>query len=146
MAVRELCRQGGYVIEHEYETAWLRWQGGRLLIGDHYGDPTCALIDPAGAWCLTAGEGVIVCRFSPKLSEQDRPKRCEQAELWRRGSPPLGGEGRGSGGELLLSTIDCYAAARRPAVRTVMYRSLRPKPVSLRVPFDIRFGASSARE
>lgn len=92
MAVRELCRQGGYLIEHEYETAWLRWQGGKLVIGDHYGDPTCALIDPAGAWCLTAGEGVIVCRFSPMLSEQDRPKRYEQAELWRRGSPPLGGE------------------------------------------------------
>ena len=92
MAVQELCRQGGYVIEHEYETAWLRWQGGKLLIGDHYGDPSCALIDPAGAWCLTAGEGVIVCRFSPKLSEQDRPKRCEEAELWRGNLPPPDGK------------------------------------------------------
>jgi len=63
MAVQELCRQGGYAIAHEYETAWLNWPCGNLPIGDHHGDPTCALIDPEGAWCLTAGEGVIVCLF-----------------------------------------------------------------------------------
>lgn len=56
------------------------------------------------------------------------------------------GEDRSSGGELLLSAIDCYAAARRPAARTRSSRSRRPKPVSRRVPLDIRLGASSARE
>ena len=92
MAVRELCRQGDYRIEHEYEAAWLAWPGGRLPIGEHYGDPTCALIDPDGAWCLTAGEGVIICRFTPRLSERDQPKRFEQIELWRGSAPPPDGE------------------------------------------------------
>ena len=92
MAVRELCRQGDYRIEHEYEAAWLAWPGGRLAIGEHYGDPTCALIDPDVAWCLTAGEGVIVCLFSPRLSERDRPKRYRPMELWRGSSPPPDGE------------------------------------------------------
>jgi hypothetical protein len=92
MAVQELCRRGGYVIVHEYETAWLCWQGGKLLIGDHYGDPSCALIDPDGAWCLTAGEGLVVCLFSQPLSEQFRPSRCKQTELWRRSNPPPNGK------------------------------------------------------
>ena len=41
---------------------------------------------------------------------------------WRGEAWAVHGEGRRSGGELLLSAIDCYAAARRPSVRLLRYR------------------------
>ena len=61
-------------------------------------------------------------------------------------SPLEHSEGRAVVGELLLSAVDCYAAARLPAEWTCKYRPRRPKPVSRRVALDIMLCASSARE
>jgi hypothetical protein len=92
IAVRRiLAEDGDYRIWHEYEHATLEWPGGALPIGDHYGDPTCALISSAGGWCLTAGEGLIVCLFDgglPRGSASPADASLRTRELWRRRNPP----------------------------------------------------------
>ena len=46
---------------------------------------------------------------------------------------------------IILASIMMHRDDRRTRLIGKV-RALRPKPVSLRVPFDIRFGASSASE
>ena len=66
MSMRALARSRHYVVEHEYESAWVTGPDGcRVAIGEFYGDPAVALIDVAERWCAVAGEGVIVYRLGP---------------------------------------------------------------------------------
>lgn len=66
MSRRALARSRHYVVEHEYESAWVTGPDGcRVAIGEFYGDPAVALIDAAERWCVVAGEGVIVYRLGP---------------------------------------------------------------------------------
>jgi hypothetical protein len=86
-----LASHGAYRIERLYETARLAWADGDIIIGDHYGDPTSAVLSVCGGWCVTGGEGLVICRFASRLPSNpaagtlDRP---EIVELWRRRSPP----------------------------------------------------------
>ena len=66
MSMRALARSRHYVVEHEYESAWVAGPDGcRVAIGEFYGDPAVAVIDMAERWCAVAGEGVIVCSLVP---------------------------------------------------------------------------------
>ena len=87
---RRLATAGNHEVWHAFERAYLSWPGGELFIADHYGDPTCAVIDVAGGWCMTGGEGLVLCRFDAGLpvgSAQTVP-RMQVRELWRRSNPP----------------------------------------------------------
>lgn len=64
MSRRGLARSRRYLVEHEYESASVTGPDGfRMPIGEFYGDPAVALIDPEERWCAVAGEGVIVYRL-----------------------------------------------------------------------------------
>jgi len=54
-------------VEHEYERVFLTGVGvpEGLVIGDFYGDPAAAAVDPAEAWCAVVGEGLIAYRIGP---------------------------------------------------------------------------------
>src|SRR5437763_17210482 len=89
-----LAVEGERRIEHAYETATLAWNGGSIAIGDHYGDPDCAVINVEGGWCVTGGEGLVVCHFEGGLPAGPAPyaaTRLTILELWRRGNPPPSG-------------------------------------------------------
>lgn len=88
----ELYRSGDYIIECHYETSLLSWSDGNLDIGDHYGDPSCALINAANGWCLTGGEGLVICLFPYPLTLEHRPTHCDRLYLWRREYPPSEGD------------------------------------------------------
>ena len=80
----------GFQIWHDYEYALLHWEGGSLPLGDHYGDPACALLSPDHGWCVIGGEGIVVFDFGGPFSRNDPPSLdgCSSAELWRRENPP----------------------------------------------------------
>ncbi len=86
-----LATEGEYRIEHFYEQASLAWRGGSVDIGEHYGDPICAVINPQAGWCATGGEGLVICHFEgglPRGPTRVSPKRMKVLELWRRANPP----------------------------------------------------------
>jgi hypothetical protein len=86
-----LAADGEYRIEHFYENVALVWRGGSADIGDHYGDPTCAVINSSAGWCVTGGEGLVICHFEgglPRGPGRVSSKRLKMLELWRRGNPP----------------------------------------------------------
>jgi len=53
-----------------YEQPYLLDKTTRQIIPlrDHYGDPSCGLIDPEGQWCAVGGEGGSV--FFPDTGEE----------------------------------------------------------------------------
>jgi hypothetical protein len=62
---RVLACDGDYRVEHLLEEATLVWSDGSVFVGDHYGDPSCALINEAAGGCVSGGEGLVICRFEP---------------------------------------------------------------------------------
>jgi hypothetical protein len=60
--MRILAENSLLVVEHEYENAMVRFkQSGEVIeIGDHYGDPIAAVVDPKGCWAAVGGEGLTV--------------------------------------------------------------------------------------
>lgn len=94
---RVLCEDGDFAIEHEYEQSFLRWPGGVQLIGDHYGDATCAVMSTIDGWCATGGEGLVITLFEDGLPERNEPsgaRKIRQSALWRArdGVPPPSGK------------------------------------------------------
>jgi hypothetical protein len=83
-----LYRDGDYVIEHHYENCYFSWPGGGLDLGDHYGDPTCGLINASEGWCLSGGEGLVISLFPHPLTAECRPTEYKRLNLWRRENPP----------------------------------------------------------
>lgn len=80
----------GFRINHDFEYAILEWPSGSLALGDHYGDPTCALVCPEHGWCVVGGEGIVVFDFGGSFSLDNPPslEKCTPASLWRRAKPP----------------------------------------------------------
>jgi hypothetical protein len=94
---RILCSEAEYTIEHEYEQAYLRWPGGTCPLGDHYGDPTCAVMNATDGWCVTGGEGLVITLFHggfPVGSDRFDVGKVKHTMLWRKrdGHPPPHGE------------------------------------------------------
>jgi hypothetical protein len=92
-----LFSEGEYIIAHEYEQAYLRWPGGTYPLGDHYGDPTCAVMSILEGWCVTGGEGLVITWFEAGLPAAGDPAatgKVEQTALWRRrdSKPPPAGD------------------------------------------------------
>ncbi len=91
---KTLCSQGDYTIDHEYEATYLRWPGGHYPVGEHYGEPTCAVINEIDGWCVTGGEGLVVTAFEQgfPLRNDAARRRVTQRSLWRCDSfsPPTG--------------------------------------------------------
>jgi hypothetical protein len=87
-----------YTVEHFSEDTWLLWkedasglEGGRIELADHYGDPTCAVINSINGWCATGGEGLVVSIFNDGFPSESKPinlQNVTQRELWRRRNPP----------------------------------------------------------
>lgn len=51
-----------YIIRRQYEEANLLFKTvsrNSICIGDHYGDVSCAAINPNEEWCITCGAGII---------------------------------------------------------------------------------------
>jgi hypothetical protein len=60
-SLTNLAISKNFRIAHEYETVWLvRESHSSVVIGDFYGDPSVAIIDPDERWCAVGGRGVIV--------------------------------------------------------------------------------------
>lgn len=83
----------GFRIRHDFEDAWLEWPGGRLPLGDHYGDPTCALLNPDEGWCVVGGEGLVIHDVGAPftVAAPPRPDPGHRYDLWRRANPPPDG-------------------------------------------------------
>ena len=89
-----LCSVDDYTISRHHEDTILTWPDGRISVGDHYGDPTCAVINPSNNWCLSGGEGLVICCFEggmPCGPGASNPPRITMRELWRRTNPPPDG-------------------------------------------------------
>jgi hypothetical protein len=70
--MRELTRSQNYVVQHEYEDAFLVLPDGRrVAVGSFYGDPTCALIDQTEQWCVIAGCELVVYFLREPFSPVD---------------------------------------------------------------------------
>ena len=59
MEAGQLADSSRYILYHEYETPILREKGSGAVtvLPDHYGDPSCGIIDPREQWCIVGGEG-----------------------------------------------------------------------------------------
>ena len=72
---RLLAESPGFEVRSEFESVWVlrKGRGEKVVIGDMYGDPECAVIDKDGAWCVVAGHGLLVYRlcepFAPRGEE-----------------------------------------------------------------------------
>jgi hypothetical protein len=89
-----LCFAGAYSIRYSHEEAYLRWEGGSLNIGDHYGNPNTAVMDVVQGWCVTGGEGLEICFFDngfPKPGEPIVNYPFRILELWRGANRPPDG-------------------------------------------------------
>jgi hypothetical protein len=59
--MNDLTQSKTYRVFHEYEVVFLnRPHGSEVVIGDFYGDPSCADISPCETWCAIGGAGIIV--------------------------------------------------------------------------------------
>jgi hypothetical protein len=59
--MNDLIQSKKYRIAHEYEVVFLnRSHGPEVIIGDFYGDPSCAVISPCETWCAIGGTGLII--------------------------------------------------------------------------------------
>ena len=52
-----------YRLTHLYEDVWFynKRTGQKQFAGEHYGDPEFGLICEADGWCISGGEGVVLC-------------------------------------------------------------------------------------
>ena len=59
---RVLAETENLTAVHMHESASLLFKvaGKELCLGDFYGDPCCALIDPHEKWCLVGGEHLLL--------------------------------------------------------------------------------------
>jgi hypothetical protein len=91
---KTLRREGAYSIRCSHERAFLCWAGGGLDIGDHYGDPKCAVMDVAQGWCVTGGEGLEIRIFDKGFPLPGAPVEAfpfRTLELWRGTNRPPDG-------------------------------------------------------
>jgi hypothetical protein len=59
--MNDLTHSKNFRIYHEYEVVFLiRPNGQGVVIGDFYGDPTCAMISSDENWCAIGGAGLII--------------------------------------------------------------------------------------
>jgi len=59
--MNDLTQSKTYRVFHEYEVVFLnRPHGPEVIIGDFYGDPSCAVISPCETWCAIGGTGLII--------------------------------------------------------------------------------------
>lgn len=132
-----LCSDGDYTITHSHEDAFLIWPADRLVVGDHYGNPTCAIINLSDNWCLTGGEGLVICRFEDGFPSGAAPStlaRMTVTELWRRANPPADGseawdiEGawlfEGDIARILVDPLSPNAGLYEVDVRTLAWRRM----------------------
>lgn len=69
MEKKLLDETSNYVLKSSYENVVFlnKMSGLEVFAGDHYGDPECGLISKTDEWCITAGEGVILCTAKGEL-------------------------------------------------------------------------------
>lgn len=83
-----LVEKDGYRVTHEYEQTFVEWPGGELEIGNHYGDPVCAVLDAEAGLCVIGGEGLCVTKFRRTSTANGTAlKDLEHSELWRWQNP-----------------------------------------------------------
>ena len=65
-----LAESKNYLVEHEYETVLPSPRsGGKVVIGEFYGDPDVAIIDQEEKWCAIGGCGLIVYWLEQPFAE-----------------------------------------------------------------------------
>jgi hypothetical protein len=89
--MKELAISLKFQVSHEYEVVYLdRPNAPKVVIGDFYGDPSCAVISPGETWCAIAGAGLIIYflkePFEPyqydRLTDQWIEFGREKNDLW----------------------------------------------------------------
>src|SRR5688572_17112030 len=53
----------GLILYSQSEDTYILTGATFMSVGDHYGNPTCGVIDRKERWCVTGGEGLIVADF-----------------------------------------------------------------------------------
>jgi hypothetical protein len=91
-----LDRDGDYSIVDRFDMAFLVWPDGELIVGDHcHCDPTCAVVNQIGGWCVSGGQGLDIRLFEdglPQGPDTPDPNRIKTLGLWRHENPPPDGQ------------------------------------------------------
>ena len=85
--LRILAESDQLVVGHEWETAFLIFKERPLReiqLGQHYGDPTCAVISSNNDWVVVGGEGLTIWRKIKQgifSQEKEQVKAIQLPEL-----------------------------------------------------------------
>jgi hypothetical protein len=65
--MRSLFETANFSVASEWETVYLIGRDLKrpVVVGDFYGNPSAAAVDPAERWCVIVGCGLIVYRLGP---------------------------------------------------------------------------------
>lgn len=80
-----LYENKAYQISNEYERVYLfnKTNNVSVVIGDHYGDPTDAIISVDCKFCVSIGYGAIVYYLSPPMLDYNYEKNSQWLDIMR---------------------------------------------------------------
>jgi hypothetical protein len=75
-----LFRSENYIITHEWEIAYLiRLRDNfKIMIGEFYGDPSCAFIPDNEKYCIIGGNGFIIYYLNEPFISYDNDMKTDQ--------------------------------------------------------------------
>ena len=78
-----LARSENYIITHEWEIAYLiRLKDNyKVIVGEFYGDPSCAFISEDERYCIIGGHGFIVYNIQEPFIPYEYNKKTDQ---WKK--------------------------------------------------------------
>lgn len=90
---RKLAESANYKVFYEYESVFLvlKERNRKILIGDFYGDPECAVITDDEMYCIMGGYGLILYRleepfesfkYNIRTNQWEEIMREKGKELW----------------------------------------------------------------
>ena len=81
-----LFRSENYIITHEWENVYLirLKDNHKIMVGEFYGDPSCAFIPDNEKYCITGGNGFIIYYLrEPFISYENNIKTDQWIEFYR---------------------------------------------------------------
>ena len=86
MKTKILARSKNFIITHECETAYLirLKDNHKIMVGEFYGDPSCAFISEDEKYCIIGGYGFILYYIHEPFIPYDNNKKTDQwSEFYR---------------------------------------------------------------
>ena len=86
MNIKILTRSENFIITNEWETAYLirLKDNHKIIIGEFYGDPTCAFIQENEKYCIIGGYGFIIYYIrEPFIPYESNIKTDQWIEFYR---------------------------------------------------------------